>query len=117
MRLIDFAPPIFGIHDRFNTFRLGLFYSKCLKEGEVVGLVDNKAKLLLGRATVTDLDVGQLDDMLKKHARKNHTQLAAVSDEEAILGLDAIIKRLYGPHIATLLRKTTVIHLERLPNG
>lgn len=117
MRLIDFIPPIIGIEGKFNTFRLGLFYSKCLKPGEVVGLVDSKARLLIGTANVIEVHLGTVQNMTRAWAHENHTQLKNVSDVPVHERLYEVMLRIYGPHILTPTKKVTVVRLERRHGG
>lgn len=110
--VIDFVPPIVGIEGSFNTFRLGLFYSKRLQAGDVVYLMDNREKRVIGKAKVTGVDCGTLSDMLSAHARMNHAVLFHMDGHAE--ALRDILQRFYGPHIAVPSKKTTVIHLKRM---
>lgn len=110
--VIDFVPPIVGIEGSFNTFRLGLFYSKRLQAGDIVYLMDNREKRVIGKAEVTGVDCGALSDMLASHARMNHAVLFHMDGHAEALG--GILRRFYGPHIAVPSKKTTVIHLKRM---
>lgn len=112
-QVIDFASPIMGLDGEFNTFRLGLFYFKRLQAGQVCHLMDSKEKLLLGTAIVTHVEKGTLEEMLLKYGAHNHAVLN-VCEEDRVGTLTQIITRIYGPHIATPSRKTTVIYLRRL---
>lgn len=47
------------------------------------------------------------------HAHKNHTEIAN-DPNTAPERLHDTIRKIYGPHIATLHKKTTVIYLKRL---
>lgn len=112
MTVIDFVPPINGVEGEFNTFRLGLFYSKRLKPGDKVYLMNVKDKFIFGRAVVTDIQVGPLADMAKLHAQHNHAMLSNPGDREQ--DLLALLTKFYGPHIATPKKKTTVVYLRRM---
>ena len=114
MRTVDFIPPLQGLEGYFNTFRLGGFYFKHLSAGETVALCDSKAKLIFGRAIVEAVVQGPLSQMLTEHAHMNHTQLANDEAVNASESLMLVIRRLYGPHIATESKKTTVIYLRRI---
>ena len=114
MRVIEFAPPLCGFEGFFNTFRLGAFYLDRLKIGETVALYDNKAKLIFGHAVVESVYAGKLSEMLVAHAALNHTQLSNLGLVEPPEALKTVIKKLYGPHIATDSKRTTVIYLRRL---
>lgn len=115
-RVIDFVPPVEGIEGDFNTFRLGLFYAKRLTPGEVVHLLDSKEKMLIGKATVLGTDIGTLGEMLAAHAQRNHAMILGdgLTASERLMDL---MRKLYGPHIASFSRKTTVIHLRRINEG
>lgn len=111
MHFIDFVQPT-GIDAYFNTFRLGLFYSKCLKPGETVAIVDNKSKAVVGYASVEQVFTGHLEEMLKSHAPANHAVISF--DQGHHQRLAEILTKFYGPHIATPTRKTTVVYLRRI---
>lgn len=114
MRVIEFVPPITGIGGDFNTFRLGTFYFKRLIVGDRVALVDSKERLIVGFAVVTYLEMGKLADMLQLYAYMNHTQIANVGEVSRERALMAVMQRLYGPHVATPTKNTTVIGLRRV---
>jgi hypothetical protein len=98
----------------FNTFRMGTRYSKLLTPGDTVLLFDTKDLTVLGAATVMSVELGSLQEMLEKYAALNHTWIARGNPDLQPEGeLYRIMKGLYGPHIAQLHKKTTVISLER----
>ena len=111
--VVGFIPPIVGVEEEFNTFRIGSFYQKRLSPGDEVLLLNEKEKIVFGRARVESIDVGSLGEMLLIHAHKNHTELANDSNT-APERLHETIRRIYGPQIATLTKKTTVIYMKRL---
>ena len=113
LHVIGFIPPIVGVDNEFNTFRLGGFYQKRLSIGSQVYLLNEKEKMIFGRAHVENIDVGALGEMLLIHAHKNHTEIGNDSNT-APERLHETIRRIYGPHIATLTKKTTVIFMKRL---
>jgi hypothetical protein len=112
-RVIGFIPPVVGIESEFNTFRLGGFYPKCLNPGEEVYLLDEKAKMIIGRAQVQSVEVGPLGEMCLIHGAKNHTEIAN-DPADAHARLYALLCKIYGPHIATVTKKTAVIYLKRI---
>lgn len=116
MYVIDFAPGAVGLEGDFNTFRIGLFYSKRLTVGETVLLMDSKEKKVIGKARVLGVSLGPLNMMLDKHAARNHSQIG-LSEADAPVRLREVLNRFYGPHIATDNRKTTVVHLRRIEDG
>lgn len=113
MRVIGFIPPVVGVEDEFNTFRLGGFYTKHLSPGDEVLLLNEKEKMVFGRARVEKIDTGGLGEMCLLHAHKNHTELAN-DPTDAPGRLHETLRKIYGPHIATLTKKTTVVFLKRL---
>ena len=113
IRVIGFIPPIIGTEDEFNTFRIGEKLAKTLKVGEEVFLMDEKEKLVFGKARVEAIEVGKLGEMCLIHAHKNHTELAK-DPNTASERLFKTIQRIYGPHIAEPHKKTTVLYLKRL---
>lgn len=111
MHIIEFSPPMYGIEGKFNTFRLGLRYSKLLKKDDKVILI-NKSKLeVIGYALVCDVLVGKLGDMANQHAHKNHNQFDKELACELLIA--AMIKR-YGPQMVSTDKKVTVIYLQLL---
>lgn len=112
-KVIGFIPPVFGVDASFNTFRLGASYAKSLKVGDEVFLLNEKERLVFGRATVDSLEVGGLGEMCLVHGHKNHTELKNDSTT-APERLFKTIQKIYGPHIALPEKKTTVIYLTRI---
>ncbi len=112
--VIGFRAPIVGIEERFNTFRLGTAWSKLLIPGMKVILINETAKMTIAMAEVERVEVGTLAEMCERHAHENHSHLH-VTDGRAGEMLNAKLKRLYGPHIATDTKRCTVIWLRRMP--
>lgn len=113
LHVVGFIPPVIGVEDEFNTFRLGGFYQKRLSIGSQIYLLNEKEKMIFGRAHVENIDVGALGEMLLIHAAKNHTEIGN-DPNTAPERLYETIRHIYGPHIAVLTKKTTVICLKRL---
>ena len=113
LHVVGFIPPVIGVDDEFNTFRLGGFYQKHLSPGDEVLLLNEKEKMIFGRAKVQSIEVGCLGEMLLIHAAKNHTEIGN-DPNTAPERLHETIRRIYGPHIATLTKKTTVLYMKRL---
>lgn len=109
-RVIGFIPPVIGVEEGFNTFRLGGFYSKHLSPGEEVFLLNEKEKIVFGRARVESVETGKLGELCLIHGHKNHTELANDQDS-APARLFATLQKIYGPHIATPQKKACVIYL------
>lgn len=112
-RVIGFTPPVLGVEDRFNTFRIGGFYEKRLSPGEIVYLLNEKEKMVFGKAVVEKVEVGKLAEMCVIHGSQNHTELAN-EPSEAGRRLFATLQKIHGPHIALPTKKTTVIFLKRI---
>lgn len=113
MRVIEFSPPMSGIDGEFNTFRLGVAWSKRVAPGDTVLLIDRKQFSVIGKAQVTDVKVGSLRDMSALHARHNHNQkgLDPQGADERLMS--NMIKR-YGPHKCLHTTKVTVIGMKRI---
>lgn len=113
IRVVGFIPPVIGTEEEFNTFRLGGFYTKHLSPGDTVYLLNEKEKLVFGRAEVLRIEQGKLIDMCEQHGAKNHAVLTESSDQ-APAKLLGILQKIYGPHIATPTKKTTVLLMRRI---
>lgn len=114
MQVIGFVPPVEGVEGNFNTFRLGGTLAKALVEGQEVLLMDMKRHVVFGRAKVTEVYVGPLREMCAKHAFMNHRELARADDADAADRLFAYLQKLFGPHIATDNKRTSVVYLKRI---
>lgn len=116
VRVVNFVAPVVGVDSDFNTFRLGSFYAKRLLPGETIFLLNEKERIVFGKAKVMSVEVGPLGEMCMIHAHKNHTEL----DNDPMTAperLNDTLRKLYGPHIAKLNSKTTVIYLKRMNDG
>lgn len=113
VRVIGFIPPVVGVEGEFNTFRIGGFYEKRLSPGETVYLLNEKEKMIFGKAVVEKIDCGKLHEMCAIHGHLNHTELAN-DPTNAPERLFATLKKIHGPHIALPTKKTTVIFLRRI---
>lgn len=112
-RVIGFIPPVIGVEGNFNTFRIGGFFAARLNVGEEVMLMDEKEKVVFGKAVVEAVDVGQLGELCLTHGHQNHTEVAndPIGAPERLF---KTITKIYGPHIAKVNKKTTVISLRRI---
>ena len=110
--VIGFIPPIVGVNGDFNTFRMGRRYAS-LSEGEEVFLMDEKRKVIFGRATVLDVSVGPLSALCAVFASENHTELDK-TDGESAERLYRTLSRIYGPHIVSPNKTATVVKLRRV---
>lgn len=113
-RVVGFIPPVVGTEGEFNTFRLGGFYAKSLSVGEEVFLLNEKERLVFGKAVVTGVETGKLGEMCAIHGDKNHTELEVSGDGRSAERLFHLLQKIHGPHIATPTKKTTVIYMRRL---
>lgn len=112
VHVVGFIPPVVGVDGKFNTFRIGSAMFKRLTVGDEVFLMDEKKKIVFGKAVVTDLDNGSLGEMCVQHAHANHTQLTT-GEFGSAERLFKFIQKIYGPHIAKVGKKATVIYLRR----
>lgn len=110
MYVINFSPPMSGLFDSFNTFRLGVRYSKLLKVGDRVLLINAKSLEVIGEAIVNGVIVGQLGVLAGLYAHENHNQRDSDS-EGAKTRLIANMTKRYGPHLVNETKKVTVIQL------
>ena len=111
--VIGFIPPVVGVEEEFNTFRLGKKYSETLKAGDEVFLMNEKEKRVFGSAEVLSVELGTLGELCLIHAHKNHSHL----DADPTLAPEMLFKklqRIYGPHIISPVKKATVIYLRRI---
>lgn len=113
VQTIGFIPPVAGVDKNFNTFRLGGTLAKRLTSGQEVFLLDEKTKIVFGRAEVLSVHMGKLRDMCDMHAHFNHRELANEPDGAADR-LIAYMRKIYGPQIAVDNKRCTVIYLKRL---
>ena len=111
--VIGFIPPHIGMEADFNTFRLGLKLSKQLTLGAKVFLMCQKTMTVFGVAEVLGISTGSLTTMLLDHALKNHSELHLQDTQNSPKRLFELMQKIYGPHIATENKKTTVVHLRR----
>ena len=109
--VIGFIPPIMGMNGEFNTFRLGKKYQD-LAIGSEVLLMDEKRKVIFGRAQVLDVTAGPLSALLAVYASENHTELDQEGDHAE--RLYQTLRRIYGPHIVNPSKIATCIKMKRL---
>jgi hypothetical protein len=113
--VIGFIPPIIGVDGDFNTFRLGRKYAS-LSEGVEVLLMDEKRKVVFGKAIVLDVSVGPLSALCAVYASENHTELDK-SDGNHADRLYRTLEKIYGPHIVEPNKTATVVKLRRVNDG
>jgi hypothetical protein len=111
--VVGFIPPVQGVDKEFNTFRLGSALFKRLKIGDTVFLMDEKTKIVFGTAQVTRMESGLLGALCDEHAATNHREVGS-EEAGASQRLFSYIQRIYGPHIATVTKKATVIFMRRI---
>lgn len=113
VQAIGFIPPVEGVEAHFNTFRLGGTLAKALSVGQEVFLLNEKTKVVFGRAEVVSVHLGRLRDMCREHAHRNHREL--LNDQEgAEERLFAYIYKLFGPRIVDDNKRCTVVYLKRM---
>jgi len=112
MPTLTFRKPLLGLESRFNTFRLGGAAHGRLNIGTVVSLRDATDSEEIGRAIVERLYVGDLDEMLEKHAKNNHMLLTQSSDNPAETLRD-ILNKSYGPMLVRQAKRVSVIYMLR----
>lgn len=113
VQVIGFIPPAEGLEHEFNTFRLGGALAKRLSVDQEVFLMNEKTKVVFGRAVVQRVEVGKLQELCVEHARFNHSELNN-PPEGADVRLLAYIQKIFGPHIAPPTKKACVIYLKRI---
>lgn len=113
VQVLDFIPPVVGVEGEFNTFRLGGTMAKRLSVGQEVFLMDNKKKVVFGKAEVVSVEEGKLGELCLNHAHNNHTELGN-DPADAPAGLYRYIQKLFGPHIVNPTKKACVIYLKRI---
>jgi hypothetical protein len=113
VQVIGFIPPVEGVEDEFNTFRLGGTLAKRLVVGQKVFIMDEKTKIVFGRATVQRVELGKLRELCDEHAHKNHRELMN-NPEGAGERLFTYLQKIFGPHIAPPTKKACVIYLKRI---
>lgn len=116
LRIIEFYPPMSGIDREFNTFRLGLAWSKRVCAGETVLLMDKKQFGLIGIAEVVEVHTGKLREMSALHGSRNHNQKHLPPDGAGERVVAAMVKR-YGPNKCNYDSTVTVIYLREVSNG
>lgn len=111
--VLDFMPPVVGTENLFNTMRIGMTWSKKLAIGDKVYLQDSKTKMIFGIAVVESVVVGGLGELCMCYGHQNHTEVN--SDDPCGSGerLFKLTQKIYGPHIAKVNKKSTVINLRR----
>ena len=112
VRCIGFIPPVVGVEGEFNTLRLGGVLFKALNPGDEVFLLDERKKIVFGKAVVTKLDNGPINEMCAMHGHMNHTQLA-LDPAHSAEGLYKVVQKIYGPHIVQPHKNATVVYLKR----
>lgn len=109
--VLGFIPPLVGLEEVFNTFRLGRKFAS-LPVGSEVLLIDEKRKVAFGRAEVLDVTTGPLSALCAVYGSENHTQLGKQGDHAE--QLYQVLTRIYGPHIVQPTKLATCIKLRRL---
>ena len=108
---LDFAPPIVGMEGVFNTFRLGIAWTKRVEPNDIILLTNKARSTVIGRAKVVDIKIGTLSEMAATDARFNHNHREYKTLVAAERLVESMIKR-YGPQKCSENSKVTVIYLE-----
>lgn len=98
-----------GCELSFNTVRLGSAWSKRVKPGQTVALV-NKAGEKLAEATVEAVRVGPRELMIAEHGAANHLMVARKATRPNA-DLTRVLRNLYGPNFLARAETMTVIYL------
>ncbi|MEY0234233.1 hypothetical protein [Providencia manganoxydans] len=106
---LTFRPPYLGLgFDYFNTLRVGTTWLDRLSVGKVIALVNPKGDILrFGK--VAKVVSGDLDKMLRIHAKFNHLAMAGKNIKE----VERVIRKSYG-HFLTKESKLTAIYIEKV---
>lgn len=108
---LDFAPPLMGLDGQFNTFRLGVAWTRRVQENDTLLLINRARSLVIGRARIHSIDSGKLSDMASKHAMFNHNHKGYSQTVAAERLVTSMIKR-YGPQKCNEDSKVTVLYME-----
>lgn len=100
-----------GTEADFNTFRLGGAWSKRVKPGDTVGLINREGEKV-GEALVKAVHCDEKSKMLDQHAHHNHLILAS-KHHNPPQELKRLIRNLYGPNFLEKASLMTVIYLTR----
>ena len=95
------------LRGEFNVFLRGHEWTAKARVGLQVGLAHDKGGEVLGRAVITDVCFGQLDDMLETHAVNHH----ATADTGELRG---ILRSTHGPEATYPGELYTVLYVVRL---
>lgn len=112
---LKFKPPLLGFDNAvFNTFRCGEAWSKRLKPGSLVAIVNSKTDEVFAHARVTAVHVGEKHEMAEAHGEFNHSiQALKIKDKIAQMMLKRL-KNSSGSLIYNNNENVTVIYLEML---
>jgi hypothetical protein len=103
--ILAFRPPLLGLDGWSNTFRLSAIWYDRLKgkTGQTISYFDTrKGGQLIGRARLTGIARGTMDQMLERYAWSNHLSLGSgVSKEDAPEFLRKVLLKNYK----TMLKK------------
>lgn len=101
-----------GTASSFNTIRLGSTWGSRVERGDVIALISKKSGVF-GFATVKSVKVGEKDDIILKHAYKNHLYMGSgMKKKDAGEHLLSKMPSIYGNLIVKNNSTATVIYLE-----
>lgn len=108
--VLDFRDPA-GTEFAFNTFRLGMAWSRRVFSNDVVALRGPKG--LYGEAKVLGTHSGPFAAMREQFGDDNHLAIAAAVAEQDF-DLESVMRKNYGPNRFSASSNVSVIYLERL---
>jgi len=115
-----FVPPIgfrsiHGLEARFSTIRMGSAWSRRVKRGSIVGLVQLDPLKRIGLARIRRIQSGSLDEMVLASAHTNHTYLGLkMTKAEKREKLRRLVRNLHGSFVLEPGQQFTVLSCERL---
>jgi hypothetical protein len=117
--VVKFPIPVLEFKDgtgleasEFATFRIGQVWSRKVAIGTPVLISLNG--MALGVRIVSRLEVGNILDMLARHAINSHLEIDGDKDEAlAATRRYHSLVRLYGPHVVNEKKALTVLYLSR----
>lgn len=112
--LIGFRPPIVGLNGVFNTLRVGETWMTRVEPGTLVTLINTVNNEVLGYAKVVRLHTGPFDEMVKKHAHRNH--IGKSTTDNPIETVNHVLRKAHG-HFLNDDSRLTAIYLERVEDS
>lgn len=113
--VIIFRPPLIGLEDQFNTFRMGRAWFNRVKAGTRVALLDASKREVFGRATVIAVYYGSKALMQELHGPRNHLMLNLKFDDkhQMVEHFSGLCRRAMGNIIYENSDTASVIYMRR----